>query len=121
MAGRIDPQRLMKDPPGRFRRDPEPLNIVLDNLATTSGVELEIFTQTTPALASAALLGYIYNCMIIDEEQTAPGCPYVTGRIEQVERFAVSMDGRGRADQIAALQSTRPPEKEKTTIEEAAE
>lgn len=116
MPGRRDPQDLVKSPPGQLRRDPEPLTVVLKNLATTSGVELEIFTQTTPTLARAALLGYIFDTMIVDEGQTSPGCPYVHGRIEQVERFAISMDGRGRADQIAALHSDRPQQAEKETF-----
>lgn len=116
MAGRLDPQALMRNPPGRLKRDPSPLNTVLDNLATTTGIELEIFTQTTPTLASAALLGYIYDTMIVDEGETSPGCPYIHGRIEQVERFAISMDGRGRADQIAALQADKPEIKQDKTF-----
>lgn len=113
-----DADSLLRSPLGIPRKDPDALTTVLDNLATTGGVELEIFTRTTPTLAKAALLGYIYNTMIIDSGESSPGCPYVLGRIEQLERFAVSMDGGGRADQIAALQSSKPPEEAPATYEE---
>lgn len=101
------------------KRDP-PLTVVLDYLTTVDGKGLEILTHTTPELAKAALIGFIYNSTIIEEGETSPGCPYVCERIEQVERFAVSIDGHGRADLIEALRAsgTKTPERPNSSFEE---
>lgn len=105
MAGK-DPSSLLKGgASARPQRRAPPLTVVLDNLAVTEGKALEILTRTTPELARAALVGFIFNSTIIEEGFNAPGCPYVRDRIEQVERFAVSIDAQGREDQIEALRA----------------
>lgn len=92
--------------PQRPQGHPDPpVTVVLDNLSTTEGVRLQALTRTTPALAAAVLIGFIFNTTIIEEGCDEPGCDYIAQYIEHLERLAVSMDGKGRDDQIAALQA----------------
>lgn len=100
---RRDPNELLRGNHDAPRRRGPPLTVVLDYLATTSGEQLEVLTQTNPVLAEAALVGMIYSRTIIDEGSDAPGCLYVENRIEQLERLAISMGGKGRDDLISAL------------------
>lgn len=74
-----------------------PVAIVLKNLTISEGKKLEILTRTNPALANAAQIGYIFSTMF--------GSKYVAGRVEHIECLAISMDGKGREEQISALQA----------------
>lgn len=74
-----------------------PVTVVLQNLTTIEGKKLEILTRTNPALAEAAQVGFIFATMY--------GSKYVANRVELIERLAISMDGKGREEQINALQA----------------
>ena len=74
-----------------------PITVVLNNLTTTEGKKLEILTRTNPNLANAAQIGFIFASMY--------GSDYVSRRVEMIERLAVSMEGKGREEQISALQA----------------
>lgn len=81
-----------------------PVSVVVSNLLTEDGARLELLTRNNPTLAKAAQIGFIFSTMI-KEEDGSTGCPYVGERIEHIERLAVSEGGKGREDQIAALQA----------------
>jgi hypothetical protein len=74
-----------------------PVSVVLKNLMTTEGKELEILTRTNPNLANAAQIGFIFASIY--------GSKYVAARVELIERLAISMEGKGREEQISALQA----------------
>lgn len=74
-----------------------PVTVVLNNLTTVEGKKLEILTRTNPNLAEAAQVGFIFSRMF--------GSQYVASRVELIERLAISMDGKGREEQINALQA----------------
>lgn len=74
-----------------------PVTVVLRNLKVTEGKDLEVLTRTNPNLANAAQIGFIFSSMY--------GSKYVAQRVELIERLAVSMDGKGREEQISALQA----------------
>lgn len=80
------------------RKAPDaPVTVVLKNLMTTEGKELEVLTRTNPNLANAAQIGFIFASIY--------GSHYVASRVELIERLAISMDGKGREEQINALQA----------------
>lgn len=87
-----NPAPLVKD-----SSPPAPVTVVLDNLTVTEGKKLNILTRTNPNLANAVQIGYIYTTMF--------GSQYVGGRVETIEQMAISMDGKGREEQIGALQA----------------
>ena len=72
-----------------------PVTSVSGRLMTESGPALELMARTNPRLIQAANVGFIYS-------QTL-GSTYVSGRIEQMLRMSVSMNGQGRRDLIDAL------------------
>lgn len=74
-----------------------PVSVVLKNLMTTQGKELEVLTRTNTNLADAAQIGFIFASIY--------GSKYVAARVELIERLAISMDGKGREEQINALQA----------------
>lgn len=74
-----------------------PVAIVLKNLTTQDGKKLEVLTRTNPNLANAAQIGFIFSSMYRSA--------YVSSRVELIERLAISMDGKGREEQISALQA----------------
>lgn len=74
-----------------------PIAVVLNNLTTVEGKKLEILTRTNPNLAEAAQVGFIFRKMF--------GSSYVAERVELIDRLAISMDGKGREEQISALQA----------------
>lgn len=74
-----------------------PVTVVLNNLTTVEGKKLEILTRTNPNLADAAQVGFIFSKMF--------GSQYVAQRVELIERLAISMEGKGREEQINALQA----------------
>lgn len=76
---------------------PAPITVVLDNLTVTEGKKLNILTRTNPNLANAVQIGYIYSTMFNSQ--------YVASRVETIEQLAISMDGKGREEQIGALQA----------------
>lgn len=81
-----------------------PVNTVLSNFMIPDGPGLELLTRTTPNLARAGEICLIYGTMIEAEDGT-PGIPYMRDLFAQLMRFAVSMDGKGRQEQIDALQA----------------
>lgn len=87
-----EPAPLVKD-----STPPAPITVVLDNLTVTEGKKLNILTRTNPNLANAVQIGYIYSTMFNSQ--------YVASRVETIEQLAISMDGKGREEQIGALQA----------------
>lgn len=81
-----------------------PVNTVLSNFMIPSGPGLELLTRTTPNLAKAGEICLIYGTMI-KQEDGSMGIPYMRDLFAQLMRFAVSMDGKGREEQIGALQA----------------
>ena len=82
-----------------------PVSVVVSNLLTEEGPRLELLTRNNPTLAKAAQIGFIFSTMLTEEAAQVPGCPYVGERIEHIMRLAVSEGGKGREDQISALQA----------------
>lgn len=74
-----------------------PVNTAIEQLTQLQGDGLEITTRTSPALAKAAAVGYIYTHTFKSA--------YVRGRIEQTERLAISTQGQGRKDLIEAVKA----------------
>lgn len=74
-----------------------PVTTVLNNLTITEGRKLDILTRTNPALANAAQIGLIFRRMF--------GSEYVADRVQLIECLSISMDGKGREEQISALQA----------------
>lgn len=81
-----------------------PVNTVLSNFMIPDGPGLELLTRTTPNLARAGEICLIYGTMI-EQEDGSMGIPYMRDLFAQLMRFAVSMDGKGREEQIGALQA----------------
>lgn len=81
---------------GGRKRD-MPVNVALGQLTTLEGSGLELTTRTTPRLVHAAAFAYIYTHTYNSD--------YARGRIEQIERLAVSMNGQGRRDLIDVVQA----------------
>ena len=81
-----------------------PVNTVLANFMIPSGPGLELLTRTTPNLARAGEICMIYGTMF-KQEDGSMGIPYMRDFSAQLMRFAVSMDGKGREEQIGALQA----------------
>lgn len=81
-----------------------PVNTVLNNFMIPSGPGLELLTRTTPQLAKAGEICLIYGTQFVMEDGTM-GSAYVRELGSQLMRFAVSMDGKGREEQIGALQA----------------
>lgn len=97
--GRKPAKDLRENPTITMRSDsPElPVNTAISQLTKLEGTELEISTRTSPQLARAASVGYIYT--------TVYGSEYVRGRVEQIERLAISNGGQGRTDLIEAVKA----------------
>lgn len=72
-----------------------PVKDIARRLTVEEGKPLDITTRTNPALAEAAQFAnaWVYRY----------GSNYASGRIAQVERLAISMNGQGRRDLIDAL------------------
>ena len=81
-----------------------PVNTVLSNFMKPSGPELELLTRTTPQLARAAEVCFLYGTQIKMEDGTM-GSPAVRDLWGLIMRMSVSMDGLGRKEQIEALQA----------------
>lgn len=74
-----------------------PVRTALSKLTTTKGDDLEMTTRATPQIVRAAQVGYIYARIY--------GSSYIQGRVEQMERLAVSMGGQGRRDLIDTVEA----------------
>lgn len=118
------PQSLKRSPKLAIRSKPDlPINSVVRELVNQSGPALETTTCCTRELAYAAAMGHLYGSTI------SFGSIWVTSRIDQLLRLAISIDGRGRQDLIAALAAGQIPgeyytedkSKEFSFIEEADE
>jgi hypothetical protein len=74
-----------------------PFTQAIDLLAVTGDKELELMHRSTRQIADAAAISYnmIYRF----------GTRYMRGYIEQIERFSVSMGGRGREEVVQSLQA----------------
>lgn len=95
-----DPQELRENPRIQIggKKLPElPVNAAIGQLTKLKGDELEITTRSNPTLAKAASVGYIYTHTFASS--------YVQGRIEQIERLAISAGGQGRRDLIDAVKA----------------
>ena len=77
-----------------------PVRTALSKLTTTKGDDLEMTTRATPQIVRAAQVGYIYARIY--------GSSYIQGRVEQMERLAVSMGGQGRRDLIDTVEAIDP-------------
>lgn len=107
MAKRRDPEELRGGVPAAMMAEPvepvPPVSVVLDYFALDTGTRLELLTRTNPNLARAAQIGYIFTNHIKPTAERNGQSLYVSGRVEQLERLAVSIDSGGRLDMIAAL------------------
>ena len=74
-----------------------PFHQAIDLLAVTRGEELELMTRATKSIADAAAIGY--NMIFRFNSR------YIKGRIEQLERLAVSIQGQGRDEVVRSLQA----------------
>ena len=99
MASKKTSEDLRKNPNITIKSGaPElPVNTAISQLTRLEGNELEISTRSGPVMARAAAVGYIYTHVF--------GSGYVQGRIEQLERLAISAGGQGRKDLIEAVKA----------------
>ena len=66
-------------------------------LSALKGEKLEIMTRTNPRLVQAANVAYNIT--------SAFGSQYISGKIDQLMRFAVSMGGEGRKEIVESLRA----------------
>lgn len=87
-----------------FRVPTPPVKKALKALMISDGDELELTTHAGASLVRAVDLGHVYVA--------AFNLDYVRGRVERLERLAVSVGGQGRRDLIDAVQAggALPPE-----------
>ena len=78
-----------------------PVKAIARDLMNLSGERLELTTRANPMLVKAVSIGYIYTHTF--------GSSYVTGRVDQVMRLAVSQGGGGRQDLIESLRAGGNP------------
>lgn len=74
-----------------------PVNGIADKLTQEQGTKLEINTRANPKLVNAVAFGYVYT--------TRFHSSYVQGRLDELMRLAVSMDGKGRNELIDCLRA----------------
>lgn len=119
-----NPQSLKRSPKFAVKSKPDlPINSVVREMVNQSGPSLELTTRCTQQLAFAAAMGHLYGADI------SFGSDWVKSRIDQLLRLAVSIDGHGRQDLIAALAAGQIPgeyytddkQREFSFIEEADE
>lgn len=99
----IDLGRHPQAPPTKNGKPVPPIAIVLDNLMTEEGERLELLTRANPNLVKAAKVALFFSSQLLDDDGTTIGIGYAKKQIEQAMRFAVSLGGRGRQEQIDAL------------------
>lgn len=74
-----------------------PVNGIADKLTQEQGSKLEINTRANPKLVNAVAFGYVYT--------TRFHSTYAQGRLDELMRLAVSMDGKGRNELIECLRA----------------
>ena len=74
-----------------------PYDKALDMLSVLSGPQLEIMTRTNPRMIEACNVAYNIFCNFHSE--------YIVGRVDQIMRFAVSMQGKGRTEVVESLKA----------------
>ena len=84
-------------PGGNMQPIDTPFNQVVDMLTVTEGKKLELMTRANKAMADAMSVGY---SMVFRFDSN-----YIGGRIDQLKRLAVSMNGKGRAELVQSLQA----------------
>ena len=81
---------------GASERPELPFNKSTEFLTSTDGLQLEIMTRlSSPMMAAAIQNEYSYRYVF--------GSRYIVGKIEQMERCAISQNGLGRREIIEAL------------------
>lgn len=107
MAGRksaVDLARYPQQAPVRNLENTPPVNIVISDLETTKGEQLQIFTRSNPAMVKAArVAGYFAN-EIMNDDGTM-GIPYAADALDRAMRFAISIDGEGRKELIETVKA----------------
>ena len=81
---------------------PAPVVEVISNLMETGGVRLEVLTRTNQALARACAMQLIFARIKDTDGKTGLG--YAVERVEQTKRLSVSMGGKGREEQLLAIE-----------------
>ena len=94
---------LMDDPilpptGGGFGESESPYDRALDILTVTADDPLELMTRTNPIMARACAVSYSMMATFRSS--------YVSGRINQVMRLAVSNGGKGRDEIVRSLGAT---------------
>lgn len=74
-----------------------PFDQAIDLLSRTRGDSLELMCRTTHEVAEATAVAYSMVARF--------GTRYVQGRIEQIQRLTVSIQGKGRAEVVQSLQA----------------
>lgn len=74
-----------------------PFNQTVDFLSVTDGPKLELFCRSTRPLVEAAEICY---SMVYKFDSN-----YIKGRMNQIMRFSVSANGKGREEMVQSLQA----------------
>lgn len=88
---------LVEEIPEPTEEPTTPFDRAYGVLTATHGERLEMMTRTTKPLAEAINVGY--NMMFNYKSR------YLRGRIDTLMRVHVSLDGKGRAEMVQALQA----------------
>lgn len=119
-----NPQSLKRTPKFAVRSKPDlPINSVVREMVNQTGPSLELTTRCTQQIAYAAAMCHLYGAEISFASE------WVNSRKDQILRLAISIDGHGRQDLIAALAAGQIPgeyytdekQREFSFIEEADE
>lgn len=74
-----------------------PFNSTMDALLETKGERLEMLCRATRQIAEAASISYNMHFRFRSK--------YIAGKIEQIERLSVSINGQGRSEIVQSLQA----------------
>lgn len=109
MVTPLNPTELLKEDPNIDTGDetpvdkhPAPVIFVVRELLTTKGEKLEILTRSNTSMAHAVQLQGIWS-RIRNNNGSDDRLSYVSDRVEQTKRMAVSMNGRARDELISAI------------------
>lgn len=98
MAAKKSPMEIGNGGPQQDRGRPDPpVSKGLGYLMTVNGMGMEILTRTRPKIVRAIDAGTVYVYRYCS--------PYIQGRIEQIERLAVSDEGLGREELIRMIEA----------------
>lgn len=97
MAALKSPNEIEFDMPLENLGQVPPVSRGMDHLTTTKGAELEILTRTSVAIVRAIDAGSVFAARYRSR--------YIQARIEQMERLAISNDGKGRDEIIRVIQA----------------